>query len=63
MKLEGKGALVTGGGTGIGKAIAKSLLEEGCKVIIVGRRKEKLDEAASELGGNINTIVWDVNEE
>ena len=63
MKLEGKVALVTGGGTGIGKAIAKSLLEEGCKVIIVGRRKEKLDEAASELGGNINTIVCDVTEE
>ena len=63
MKLEGKVALVTGGGTGIGKAIAKSLLEEGCKVIIVGRRKEKLDEAASELGGIINTIVCDVTEE
>ncbi len=63
MKLEGKVALVTGGGTGIGKAIAKSLLEEGCKVIIVGRRKEKLDEAASELGGNINTMVCDVTEE
>ena len=57
MKLEGKVALVTGGGTGIGKAIAKSLLEEGCKVIIVGRRKEKLDEAALELGGNINKFL------
>ena len=37
MKLTNKIALVTGGGTGIGKAIAKAILAEGAKVIIIGR--------------------------
>ena len=46
MQLEGKTALVTGGGTGIGQAIALLLAAEGCRVAIVGRREEKLREAS-----------------
>ncbi|AXV18016.1 3-oxoacyl-ACP reductase (plasmid) [Neorhizobium sp. SOG26] len=42
-------ALVTGGGTGVGKAIAKALGVAGYKVVISGRRKEVLESAASEL--------------
>jgi len=49
MKFQGKVALVTGSGTGIGKAIATKFVENGATVIILGRRKEPLEEAANEL--------------
>lgn len=45
--LTGKKAVVTGGGTGIGLAMAQYLAQAGAKVSIWGRRKEKLDEAAA----------------
>ena len=63
MSLRDKVALVTGGGSGIGKAIAKALLAEGCKVIINGRNEEKLNQAKSELGANVESIVCDVTDE
>ena len=63
MSLRDKVALVTGGGSGIGKAIAKALLAEGCKVIINGRNEEKLNQAKSELGDNVESIVCDVTDE
>lgn len=50
MKIEGAKALVTGGGVGIGKAIAASLVREGAEVVITGRREDTLREAADELG-------------
>lgn len=49
VKFSQKTALVTGSGTGIGKAIATAFVEQGASVIILGRRKEPLVEAASEL--------------
>ena len=48
MKLSGKTALVTGGGTGIGLGIAQALAAEGCRVIITGRREEVLKKACAE---------------
>ena len=63
MSLRDKVALVTGGGSGIGKAIAKALLAEGCKVIINGRNEEKLNQAKSALGANVESIVCDVTDE
>jgi meso-butanediol dehydrogenase / (S,S)-butanediol dehydrogenase / diacetyl reductase len=49
MKLEGKVALVTGGGTGIGAAIAGRFVAEGARVCIAGRRREMLDKVVNSL--------------
>ncbi len=51
MKLAGKTALVTGGGTGIGLGIATALADEGCRVAIAGRRADKLAESAKSYSG------------
>lgn len=59
--LEGKTALVTGGGSGIGRATAKRLTAEGAKVWIVGRRETELREAAEEIG--CEPRVGDVTDE
>ncbi|NND86362.1 MAG: SDR family NAD(P)-dependent oxidoreductase [Nitrosopumilus sp.] len=53
LKFQNKTALVTGSGTGIGKAIATKFIENGASVIILGRRKEPLQEAAKELEAKI----------
>jgi len=50
--FAGQVALVTGGGTGIGKACARELLQLGASVIIAGRKQEKLDAAVAELGSD-----------
>lgn len=63
MNLSGQIALVTGGGTGIGKAIAKAMLAEGAKVIIVGRKEEILKEAQAELGSDVEMMTCDVTQE
>lgn len=49
MKLEGKIALITGAGTGIGAAIARRFVADGAKICITGRRQEKLDEVIQAL--------------
>jgi NADP-dependent 3-hydroxy acid dehydrogenase YdfG len=51
MTLANKTALVTGGGTGIGYGIAVALAREGCRVVIAGRREDKLKEAAARFTG------------
>ena len=60
MRLSGKIALITGGGTGIGLDIAKKYVEEGAYVYITGRRENKLQEAVSTIGKNIDYVVTDV---
>src|SRR3990172_8764489 len=50
MKLDSKVALVTGGSSGIGRAIGRRFLAEGAKVLFVGRRQERLKEAAGSGG-------------
>ncbi len=51
MRLDGKAALITGGGTGIGAAIARCFAAEGAGVVLFGRRLEPLEEIAAEVGG------------
>lgn len=58
--LEGKHALVTGGGTGIGLAIARELARAGAQVTITGRRLEVLQEVAE---ANMHPMVMDVTDE
>jgi NAD(P)-dependent dehydrogenase (short-subunit alcohol dehydrogenase family) len=60
-KLEGKVAVITGGSSGIGLATAKRFVEEGAHVVITGRRKKELSDAAAVIPGNVTTVVGDVS--
>jgi len=53
-------AIVTGGGTGLGKAMAHALIEDGFTVVLAGRRQNILDAAADELGPNALALAADV---
>lgn len=63
MKSEGRFALVTGGGSGIGRAVALALAHEGYSVVVAGRRPEALKETvaqASEEGLSVLAVPTDV---
>lgn len=65
MRLEGKVAIVTGGGRGIGRGIAKVFAKEGAKVVIASRTVEQLDRTLKEIesmGGIASSIVTDVSQ-
>ncbi len=61
IKDNGKIAIVTGGGSGLGYAIAEKFIQAGMETIIAGRNKEKLDTAKEKLGKQCHAIVCDVS--
>ena len=60
LKLNNKVALVTGSSRGIGKSIANSLLNEGCKIILNGKNSKLLKNTSKILGNSTSYIVADV---
>lgn len=63
MELRCKKILITGGGSGIGKAIAKKFVNRGASVIIAGKNEEKLKNTVSDISSpKINYIKWDITD-
>ncbi|MGB9597364.1 MAG: SDR family NAD(P)-dependent oxidoreductase [Candidatus Poribacteria bacterium] len=65
MRLKDKVAIVTGGGRGIGRGIAKVFAKEGAKVVIASRTAEQLDRTLKEIesmGGIVSSIITDVSQ-
>ena len=60
-KFENKVVVVTGGTSGIGLATAKAFAAEGASVFITGRRKEALDAALKEIGGQVTGVQGDMS--
>lgn len=63
MELRCKKILITGGGSGIGKAIAKKFVNSGASVTIAGKNEEKLKNTVSDISSpKINYIKWDITD-
>ena len=60
FRLDGKVALITGAGSGLGYATAKCMVAAGAKVILVGRRKDVLEKAALEIGSSAYPEAFDI---
>lgn len=60
FSLRGEHALITGGGTGIGQAIARAMHAAGAQVTLVGRREHELSAAVAELGERSSYLVHDI---
>ena len=57
MSLKGKVAIVSGAGTGVGKATTKRLFSEGAKVVLIGRDRSRLTKVISDLNGKKNLLA------
>ena len=61
-RMKGKVALVTGAGTGVGKAAALALLRHGWSVVLSGRRREPLEEVAASGEGRTLAVPTDITD-
>jgi 2-deoxy-D-gluconate 3-dehydrogenase len=64
FSLKGKSGIVTGGGSGIGRAIATGLVQAGAEIVIAGRNKEKLEKTVREIkkfGGPVVPVQADIS--
>jgi 3-oxoacyl-[acyl-carrier protein] reductase len=62
FKLTGKNALVTGATGGIGSEIAKALASQGAKVVLSSTKEEKLQELATEIGGDVKYVACNLSD-
>ncbi len=62
FRLDGKLALVTGGGTGLGLGICQALTEAGARLVMTGRREEVLKDACARLGNGVSYLRHDVTD-
>ncbi len=60
-RLKDKIAIVTGAGSGIGRAIAVAMIGEGARAVLVGRRKDRVEEVVSEADGSAMALAADVS--
>jgi NAD(P)-dependent dehydrogenase (short-subunit alcohol dehydrogenase family) len=60
-RLKGKNGIVTGAGSGIGRACAIALANEGARVVLCGRRKDRIEEVAREIGDRAFAVAADVS--
>ena len=66
MSLSGRGAVITGGGRGIGRAVARALAARGARVVVSARTRDEIEEVAAELrtaGHEAHAIRCDVSDE
>src|SRR5260370_33305611 len=61
MRLANKVAIITGGGSGIGRAVAVDFAQEGAQVTICGRDRKKLEPVAAEIGNACLPVAADVS--
>ena len=62
FSLEGQVAFISGGGTGLGFAIASAMIDAGAQVVIAGRRRDVLDQAVRQLGPMTHAVTLDITE-
>ena len=61
-RLEGRTALVTGAGSGIGRAIAQRLADEGARLVLLGRNLDRLNDVADAVGGAATVVTADLTD-